>query len=100
MRFGFILVLCLGVRAQTCVPTRILPVDQAAGVLDDSSCALSDGTACASYRLDLPTRGQIQIDLTGGPQVILRNSSGMKVDSGAGIHRGVEAGSYTVIVNG
>src|SRR6185295_10875876 len=97
---GLILLLCLGLRAQTCVPTRILPIDQASGALDDSSCLLSDGTAYAAYRLDLSTRGKIQIDITGGPQLILQNSSGVKVDSGGGINRGVEAGSYTIIVNG
>ncbi|HYW41750.1 MAG TPA: hypothetical protein VE959_02760 [Bryobacteraceae bacterium] len=89
--------------AQTCVPARILPVDQVDGVLDDASCILSDGTAYAAYRLDLATRGQIRIDITAGAGdliAVLQDSSGAKVDWGTSIGRPVESGSYTLLVNG
>ena len=89
--------------AQTCAPSRLLPTGAISGSLDDSSCQLSDGTAYASYRLDLPSRGQIQFDLaTPGADLILilRASSGARLDSGKVIHRPIEAGSYTLLVNG
>jgi hypothetical protein len=104
VRFLFILAVAVGVlHGQMCVPARILPVDQAAGTLDASSCALSDGSAYAPYRLDLPARGRIQIGLTAGSgdlQTILQDSSGAKVDAGKAIQRAIEAGTYTVLVNG
>ena len=88
------------VYAQTCVPARILPVGAVSGTLDGASCLLPDGTAYASCRLDLPTRGQIRIDLTASNAgLILRDSSGAGIGSGAGISRPVEAGSYTLLVN-
>ena len=56
----------------------------------------------AAYRLDLPARGQIRIDLSTGGDflLILRDSSGMKIESGTAIRRAIEAGSYTLLVNG
>jgi hypothetical protein len=63
---------------------------------------LSNGTPYAPYRLDLPVRGQIQMNLTGdaGLALILRDSSGARVESGTAIHRALEAGDYTVLVTG
>jgi hypothetical protein len=86
---------------QVCVPTRMLPVDTASGTLDGSSCQLPDATAYAGYRLDLPVRGQIALDLTTANDfiLILRDSAGAKVDSGLSIHRPIEAGSYRVLVD-
>lgn len=102
MRLAVALVLGLSIAcAQTCVPSRILPSDAVAGTLDDSSCLLSDGTPYTTYRLDLPVRGGIRIDLTAlNADLILRDSSGTKVDSGASIRRPIESGSYSLVVNG
>jgi hypothetical protein len=79
----------------------MLAAGSVSGTLDNSSCQLSDATAYASYRLDLPVRGQIALDLTTANDfiLILRDMNGAKVDSGLGIHRPVEAGSYTVLVD-
>ena len=88
---------------QVCVPGRILPADTVAGTLDSGSCVLSDGSAYAAYRLDLPVRGQMQIDLgdtASSVALILRDNAGGRIDSGATIHRAMEAGSYSVVVNG
>jgi hypothetical protein len=88
---------------QNCVPADITPGSQVSGSLDPSSCQLSDGTAYASYRLTLPVRGQVQLNLTtsaAGLGLILRDSTGAQLASGAGIAQPLEAGSYTVLVNG
>jgi hypothetical protein len=84
-----------------CAPVRLLPAAAVSGTLDDSSCQLSDATAYAGYRLDLAVRGQIALDLATPNDfiLILRDASGAKVDSGLGIHRAIEAGSYTVLVD-
>src|SRR5579883_3300899 len=86
---------------QTCVPARLLPAGTVSGALDDGNCQLSDATAYAPYRLDLPVRGQLALDLNTSNDfvLILRDSTGAKVDSGLSIHREVEAGSYTVLVD-
>jgi Bacterial pre-peptidase C-terminal domain len=100
-----VITILLGVAAlgaQPCVPSRILPVDSQAGSLDASSCKLSDGTAYAAYRLDLPVRGQIQIALNSGPAsfaLLLRDSSGAAIVSGSSIQRPIEAGSYNVLIH-
>jgi len=55
------------------------------------------------YRLDLPVRGQIKIDLTGTQSnlaLILRDASGVRIDGGSSIHRSIEAGSYVLLING
>jgi hypothetical protein len=85
---------------QTCAPTRLLPAASVSGTLDDSNCKLPDAAAYAGYRLDLPVRGQIALDLATPNDflLILRDATGSKVDSGLNIHRPVEAGSYTVLV--
>src|SRR6186997_3243838 len=88
---------------QTCAPSRLLPAGSVTGTLDGDSCLLSDGSAYQAYRLDLPVRGLIEVELPGPTSdliVILRNASGAKVDSGVAIRRQVEAGRYTVLVNG
>jgi hypothetical protein len=86
---------------QNCAPARILAAGTVTGTLDNSSCFLSDATAYAAYRLDLPTRGNIAVTLST-PQdflLILRDASGAKIDGGAGIQRPIEAGQYTLLVN-
>src|SRR5262249_44388559 len=87
--------------AQMCAPGRVLPAGAISGVLDNASCFLSDSTAYASYRLDLPVRGSIRIALTTTQDflLLLRDSSGAKIDSGATIRRPLEAGAYTLLVN-
>lgn len=109
MRLGVVLMLGSGVGlcplwAQDCSPAApILPTGTLAASLDSSSCLLTDGTAYAAYRLDLPARGQIRMDLTGATAdllLTLRDASGARVDSGAGIRRAIEAGSYILVVNG
>jgi len=88
---------------QTCAPVRILASATVIGSLGDSTCQLSDGTAYRAYRLVLPDRGQIQIALSGIANdliLILRDSSGVQIDSGLAIQRPIEAGTYTVLVNG
>lgn len=88
--------------AQDCPPTaHIWPGGTVSASLDISNCSLSNGTAYASYRLDLPIRGQLQMDMTGdaGLGLILRDAAGLRIDLGTSIHRAVEAGAYTVLVN-
>ena len=96
---------CLGALvAQDCPPVaRALPNGTLAGTLDAGSCQLGDHTPYAPYRLDLPVRGQINIQLSGDTtdfSLILRDASGVRVDSGASLLRSIEAGSYTLLVNG
>jgi hypothetical protein len=83
-------------------PTRLLPVASVSGTLDSSSCQLPDAAAYAAYRLGLPVRGQIALDLstTNDLILILRDATGAKVDRGLSMHRPIEAGSYSVLVNG
>jgi hypothetical protein len=52
--------------------------------------------------LDLAARGNIALDLTTAAKLtlILRDANGTNVASGVSIHHRVEAGSYTVLVNG
>jgi hypothetical protein len=99
------IVVCLGsLLAQDCPPvTRVLPNGTLAGALDAASCQLGDRTPYSPYRLDLPVRGQIKIDLagtTGDFSLFLRDASGAKLDSGVSLLRPIEAGSYTLLVNG
>src|SRR5579862_9435583 len=96
--------MCLGwsaACAQTCVPTRILPAGTVSGTLDSTSCALSDGSLYAPWRLDLPQRGRISMDLSAaaGASLILRDSTGARLASGASIYQPLEAGSYTLLVD-
>jgi hypothetical protein len=91
-------------RAQECpaIP-RVLPNAALSAALDSTNCQLTDGSAYMPYRLDLPVRGQIKIDLSGAKSnlaIILRDGSGARVDSGPSIHRAIEAGSYVLLVNG
>jgi hypothetical protein len=82
---------------------RILPNGTVAGSLTAANCRLLDQTPYAAYRLDLPVRGQIKIELSGNSTdfvLILRDASGTRVDSGASLLRPIEAGSYTLLVNG
>jgi hypothetical protein len=88
---------------QTCAPVRIPPSATVSASLDNSSCLLSDGTAYQAYRLVLADRGQLQITLSGTTNnliPILRDSTGAQIASGAAIQQSVEAGSYTLLVDG
>jgi hypothetical protein len=96
---------CLGALvAQDCPPVaRVLPNGTLAGTLDAGSCQLSDHTPYAPYRLDLAVRGQIKIQLSGNTadfSLTLRDGTGVRVASGASLLRSIEAGSYTLLVNG
>ena len=96
---------CLGpLVAQDCpAVTRVLPNGTLSGSLDAASCQLGDDTPYTPYRLDLSVRGQIKIALsgnTGDLTLTLRDASGVRIDSGAGLLRPIEAGSYTLLVNG
>jgi len=86
---------------QMCAPGRALPDGVITGKLDDSSCQLSDSTAYASYRLDLPKRGKLDIALTTTQDfvLLLRDGTGALTATGTGIHRTVEAGPYTLLVD-
>jgi hypothetical protein len=90
--------------AQDCPAiASLLPNSAVSGGLDATNCQLTDASAYLPYRLDLPARGQIRIDLSGTKAnlaMILRDSSGARIDSGASIHRSIEAGSYVLLVNG
>src|ERR1019366_180991 len=90
--------------AQDCPPiARVSPNGTLAGALDAASCQLGDRTPYAPYRLDLSVRGQIKIELSGTPgdfSLTLRYASGIRVDAGASLLRSIEAGSYTLLVNG
>jgi hypothetical protein len=105
MRLGLVLGMAFcALHAQECAPTaRLLPAGTITASLDSSSCLLSDGTAYAAYRLDLGTRGQIQMGLNAGNaglSLILRDATGARIGSGTSIHQPIEAGSYSVLVNG
>ena len=96
---------CLGtLLAQDCAAVAsVLPNGTLAGTLDAASCQLGDRTPYAPYRLDLAVRGQIKLAVsgtTGDFSLTLRDASGIKVDSGASLVRPIEAGSYTLLVNG
>ena len=109
MRLGSAVILGISVflaplAAQDCASVnRVLPAGTISGTLGASSCQLLDGTPYTPYRLDLPVRGQIKVALPGGPadlQLVLRDASGNRLDSGAVIARPIESGSYTLLVNG
>jgi hypothetical protein len=108
MRLGVVTVplvlLCASLHAQECPAiSRVLPNATLSGALDATNCQLTDGSAYMPYRLDLQVRGQIKLDISGTQAnlaLILRDGYGQKIDSGASIHRTVEAGSYVLLVNG
>lgn len=108
MRLGLVFALgmaaCLSpVAAQECPALAPLPpAGTISGSLGAGSCLLTDGSAYTSYRLDLPTRGRLAIELGGSTdlQLILRDSSGTKLDAGRAIRRPLETGSYRLLVNG
>jgi hypothetical protein len=108
MRVGRAIALWIGVclgslAAQDCAPVaRVLPNGTLAGTMDAGSCQLGDRTPYAAYRLDLAVRGQIKIELsnTSDFSLMLRDASGSRLDSGTGLLRPIEAGSYTLLVNG
>ncbi|MEO8597464.1 MAG: PPC domain-containing protein [Candidatus Solibacter sp.] len=90
--------------AQECPPIdTLLPNGTHSGALTALSCRLTDLTPYIPYRLDLPVRGQLRIELAGNPAdqfLTLRDSSGARLDSGASLARPIEAGAYTLLVHG
>jgi hypothetical protein len=99
-----LLFLLAPLRAQDCPAiSGVGPNAKVSATLDATNCQLTDGSAYMPYRLDLPVRGQIQIDLGGATAnlaLILRDGSGAKIASGTSIHRAIEAGSYVLLING
>ena len=85
--------------AQDCPACRVdCRQRNAAGSLDAASCQLTDRTPYNPYRLDLPVRGQIKLELAGNPGdqfLTLRDASGTRLDSGTSLLRPIEAGNYT-----
>src|SRR5437016_1586958 len=108
MRLAFVtlpLVLLLApLHAQECSAiASVLPNAKLSGALDAANCQLTDGSVYMPYRLDLPVRGQIKIDLNGTQTnlaLILRDANGAKIGAGASIRRPIEAGNYVLLVNG
>jgi hypothetical protein len=109
MRLGMVVTMGIGVllsplRAQECpAVSRLQPAGTVSGSLAATNCVLNDGSSYIAYRLDLPVRGKIGIDLSGTSsdlQFILRDSAGARLDSGPAIRRALEAGSYNLLVNG
>jgi hypothetical protein len=87
---------------QICAPMNILPVGQVSGQLDGSSCSLSDSSPYAAYRLVFPVRGNLQASVSAGAAtvgLILRDSTGAQIASGASVAQAVESGSYFLLVN-
>src|SRR5258707_90474 len=99
---GLVLFLSTLAWGQTCSPGLPLrPSGDVSGVISDGACRLSDGTAYAQYPLTLPTSGHLQLSVASDDlpvTLILRDSIGRKVDSGASIDRTVERGDLIVIV--
>jgi len=94
-----------GIAGRPGLPRGVAPSLQrdGAGVLDAASCQLGDRTPYAPYRIDLPVRGQIQLQVSGTPGDFFSHAarrSGIRLDSGAVLARPIEAGSYTLLVNG
>lgn len=52
------------------------------------------------YRFDVTYRSQLALDVTGGPSLRLRTSTGRSLESGPAIERIVKAGRYFVAVEG
>lgn len=109
MRLSLALLLATGallapLAAQECpAVARLAPAGSVSGTLAPGGCALTGGSLYSAYRLDLPVRGRIAIDLGGTAanlQLILRGDSGAALDSGGAIHRAIEAGSYRLLVAG
>src|SRR5215510_13643254 len=99
MRFGLMLAAGIAVAgcplfAQDCpAVARLQPAASLAGTLDATNCVLSDGSAYAAYRLDLPVRGTIRIELSEASSdlsLTLRDASGARLDGGTAIRRAVE----------
>src|SRR5215471_989488 len=108
MRLGVVtlplLFVSVCLHAQDCAAiSSVLPNASLSGTLDATNCQLTDGSAYMPYRIDLPVRGRIKIDLGGAQSnlaFILRDNSGARIDSGTSIRRAIEAGSYVLLVNG
>lgn len=94
-----------------CAPLPILPTGQVSGTLSAASCSLSDGTPYDVYSLVLPVRGQMQITLSTPPaeapatpvfsgSLMLQDATGAQMGSGAAIQQPMEAGAYTLLVDG
>jgi hypothetical protein len=90
--------------AQDCpAVASLLPNGTLSGALDAASCQLGDHTPYAPYRLNLPVRGQIKINVSGTAgefSLTLRDAGGVKLDTGASLARPIEAGNYTLLISG
>jgi hypothetical protein len=85
--------------AQDCAPAiPLAPNDAQTAQLNQDSCQLSDGTAYQDYAVLFPVRGTVQLAAKGA-SIILRNSGGKRVNSGASLSQYVEGGLYRVLVN-
>lgn len=100
------LFLCLGAVSlfgQTCATFRtIAPSATVQGRLDESQCLLSDGSIEESYRITVPRRGVLRLEIvsaTPGFVVYLRDSSGFRIASGAKFEQHLESGLYTIVAN-
>jgi len=86
-----------------CAPALpVRPNSSISGSLGGANCRLSDGTAFVEYPLTLATFGHLQLNAASDDfpaTVILRDSVGRKLESGASIDRTIERGDYTVVVN-
>ncbi len=106
MKMRLVLALGLGfscLYGQNCVPAPMLPAGQFSGSLGTGSCSLSDGTPYDAYRLVLPGRGQLQVQFSpavSNLSLILQDSTGAQIASGATLQRQLESGAYTLLVNG
>ena len=90
--------------AQDCPSVaRVLLSGTVVDALDAFSCQLLDTTPYVPYRLDLAARGQIKVQVSAGLTdltLILRDSAGVQLAAGPAINSPIEAGSYSLVVNG
>ena len=100
------LFVCLGAVSlfgQTCATFRtIAPSAIVQGRLDESQCLLSDGSFEESYRLTIPRRGVLHVEIVSAtPDFVgfLRDSSGFRIAGGAIFDQPVESGLYTIVAN-
>ena len=107
MKYGLLLmlVLCGAGLAQVCAPIGVLqPNAQVSATLGVSNCTLSDGTWYADYPVVFSApgawSGSVTVAAGASPlTLILRDSSGAQIGSGASLHLNVERGAYHVLVN-
>ena len=104
VKLVLVTVLTIPALAQTCLPPAYIgPNSTFASQIAPTACQLSDGSSFMDYRILYPVRGAAQITVKGSsgfaPSLILRDSSGRLLVSGAAISRYMESGNYHVLVN-